>query len=136
MQGYVVTSNFEYEMDKNGKFYGWGIARYSTPEAFFGKKFTSHVYDRSPEESRKRIIRHLKKILPEAGNHGRKAGMNPVHGLLQGFRRNGAAHNCAEPEIIGMVGSDQGQKQNGCIVHGKFAEIILCHRTPQNMGIV
>lgn len=66
MQGYVVTSNFEYEMDKNGKFYGWGIARYSTPEAFFGKKFTSHVYDRSPEESRKRIVRHLKKILPEA----------------------------------------------------------------------
>ena len=66
MQCYVITSNFEYEMDRNGNFYGWGIARYSTPEEFFGKKFTNHVYDRTPEESKKRIIRHLKKILPEA----------------------------------------------------------------------
>ena len=66
MQGYIVTSNFEYEMDRNGNFYGWGIARYTTPEEFFGKRFRNHVYDRSPEESKKRIIRHLKKILPEA----------------------------------------------------------------------
>ena len=64
MQCYIITSNFEYEMDKDGNFYGWGIARYTTPEEFFGKKFTNHVYDRTPEESKKRIIRHLKKILP------------------------------------------------------------------------
>lgn len=67
MQAYVITSNFEYEMDRNGNFYGWGIARYSTPEEFFGRRFVNHVYDRTPEESRKRIIRHLRKILPEAG---------------------------------------------------------------------
>lgn len=65
MEGYVTTVNFEYEMDKNGNFYGWGLARYAIPEKHFGKQFTDHVYERSPEESRKRIFNHLKEILPD-----------------------------------------------------------------------
>lgn len=64
MQGYITTVSFEYEIDKNGDFYGWGIARYATPENHFGKYFTNHVYDRSPQESYQRILRHFKKILP------------------------------------------------------------------------
>lgn len=66
MQCYVLTSDFEYEMDKNGNFYGWGLARYATPESFYGKTFANNVYKRTPEESYKRILRHMKKILPEA----------------------------------------------------------------------
>ena len=66
MHCYVLTSDFEYEMDKNGNFYGWGIARYATPESFYGKTFADKVYRRTPEESYRRIFRHLKKILPEA----------------------------------------------------------------------
>ncbi len=65
MQCYVLTSDFEYEVDKNGNFYGWGIARYATPEEFYGKTFEKRVYKRTPEESKKRILRHLKKILPD-----------------------------------------------------------------------
>jgi len=65
MECYVLTSDFEYEVDKNGNFYGWGIARYATPEEFYGKRFSNRVYKRTPEESYKRIIRHLKKILPD-----------------------------------------------------------------------
>lgn len=63
--GYVTTTDFEYETDKNGNFYGWGIARYATFEHAFGKKFIHHVYDRTPEESFQRLFNHLKKILPE-----------------------------------------------------------------------
>lgn len=40
MQGYVVTTNFEYATDKTGNPYGWGLARYATPEAAFGEAFT------------------------------------------------------------------------------------------------
>lgn len=66
MQCYVLTSDFEYEVDKNGSFYGWGIARYATPEEFYGKRWLSKVYKRTPEESYRRIFRHLKKVLPDS----------------------------------------------------------------------
>jgi len=65
-QCYVITSDFRYATDKLGNAYGWGIAEYSTPEKFMGKKFTNTVYKRSPEESYARVVRQLKKILPDA----------------------------------------------------------------------
>lgn len=71
MQCYVLTSDFEYEIDKNGNFYGWGIARYAIPEEFYGKSFAKRVYKRSPEESRERILKHLRKILPKASEEQR-----------------------------------------------------------------
>lgn len=66
MQGYVTTVDFEYAKSRNGKTYGWGLARYAAPEICFGKAFTAHVYERSPEQSREKIIAHLKEILPQA----------------------------------------------------------------------
>ena len=63
-QGYVIISDFKYDTNKNGEEYGWGIAEYSTPEKFFGKKFREKVYKRTPEESYERLIKHLRKILP------------------------------------------------------------------------
>ncbi|MBQ9327230.1 MAG: hypothetical protein IJ225_01685 [Solobacterium sp.] len=65
METYVIISNFEYEVSKTGEFYGWGIARYATPEAYLGRKFTSKVYQRTPEKSKARILKHLKQVLPE-----------------------------------------------------------------------
>ena len=65
MECYVITSNFEYEVSKTGELYGWGIARYATPEEYLGKKFETRVYARTPEQSRKRILKHLKTVLPE-----------------------------------------------------------------------
>ena len=65
-QCYVVTSDFRYETDRFGNTYGWGVAEYSTPEEFLGKKFTSNVYKRSPEESYERLVKHFVKILPNA----------------------------------------------------------------------
>ena len=45
-QCYVVISDFRYDTDRFGNMYGWGIAEYSTPEKFLGKKFSSSVYKR------------------------------------------------------------------------------------------
>ena len=65
-QCYVIISDFRYAKDKEGNEYGWGVAEYSTPERFFGKKFTSSVYKRTPEGSYSRILKHFMKILPDA----------------------------------------------------------------------
>ena len=67
MQGYVLTADFEYELDKKGQPYGWGIARYSTPEQMYGKSFIRKMYKRSPEESYERMFRFLIKQYPDDG---------------------------------------------------------------------
>ncbi|MCM1304913.1 MAG: hypothetical protein NC306_12535 [Butyrivibrio sp.] len=63
MQGYVVTVDFEYKKDKYGSPYGWGVARYATPERYFGDPFGQQVYQRTPEQSKERILRHLEDLL-------------------------------------------------------------------------
>ena len=66
-QGYVLISDFVYERNKEGQPYGWGIAQYATPEQFFGPAFREGVYARKPEESRERILAHLSRLFPQAG---------------------------------------------------------------------
>ncbi len=63
-RGRVIISDFEYRMTKAGIPYGWGIARYCTPESVFG--FDALETGRTAEESEKRILMHLKSVLPEA----------------------------------------------------------------------
>ncbi len=58
-QCYVVISDFVYLKDKKGCQYGWGVAKYATPEQFMGEGFTGKVYEREPEESYERILEHL-----------------------------------------------------------------------------
>ena len=62
MKGYVVITDFDYETDRNGEFYGWGIARYATSEEYFGKTFSKRCYKRTPEESYRRLFRQIRKI--------------------------------------------------------------------------
>ncbi len=64
-QCYVLTSDFVYERDKNGKTYGWGVAEYTTPEKLFGKEFEDAVYRRTPEESYRRLLEHLCSLFPD-----------------------------------------------------------------------
>ena len=52
-------------MTKSGSTYGWGVAEYSTPVKFFGEDFTSRVYQKSPEESYRRIFDHLRPLFPD-----------------------------------------------------------------------
>ena len=62
---YVVISDFVYMKDKHGETYGWGVAEYATPEQLWGDDFRRTVYTRKPEESYRRIYRHLQQILPD-----------------------------------------------------------------------
>ena len=63
-QGYVIISDFVYMKDKYGNPYGWGVAEYSTPEAFMRGGFTDKVYSRSPEESYERLLEHFIRLFP------------------------------------------------------------------------
>ena len=66
MQTYVNISDFEYRKDKTGKPYGWGVARYSTPEKVFGYEAVTSAYKKDPKESKEKIFRHLSEVLPDA----------------------------------------------------------------------
>lgn len=66
-QCYVLIDDFVYTMDKHGFPRGWGVAEYNTPEKWFGKDFTSRVYQRSPEESYERLYGMLRGWFPNEG---------------------------------------------------------------------
>ncbi len=66
MQTYITIGDFVYMQDKFGRPYGWGVAEYTTPEAQLGYDFVTSVYRRKPEESKERILAHLRGVLPEA----------------------------------------------------------------------
>lgn len=64
MQCYVTAVDFEYQKDRYGNTYGWGIAKYATPESYYEKAFTDRVYRCSPEESKERLVQHLAALFP------------------------------------------------------------------------
>lgn len=66
MQTYIAIADFEYRTDKNGKQYGWGVARYATPEFLLGVETVRAAYSRPPIESKERILTYLRNLLPEA----------------------------------------------------------------------
>ena len=66
MQTYINIADFEYMMDRHGNLYGWGVARYTTPEAQFGADLFTATYKTEPKTSKEKIVRHLTKLLPVA----------------------------------------------------------------------
>lgn len=64
MATYVCIADFEYNYTRSGERYGWGVARYCTPEAMYGDGIVR--CERSPDESRQRIICHLQSFFPQA----------------------------------------------------------------------
>lgn len=64
MGGYIVTEDFVYPRDRHGREYGWGWSLLTTPEALF-KREACHL-DRTPQESRERMVNHFRKIMPHA----------------------------------------------------------------------
>ena len=70
MQSYVCIADFVYMQDRYGRPYGWGVAEYATPEELFGYDFITSAYQRDPQESKERILKHLQSRLPNV--EGRK----------------------------------------------------------------
>ena len=64
MSGYIVTEDFVYPEDKRGRQYGWGWSLLTTPEDLFGRDACRT--SRTAEESRQRLMEHLKEIVPDA----------------------------------------------------------------------
>ena len=57
----LVVADFEYNYDRSGKRYGWGVARYTTPELMYADEIQRP--HRTPEESFRRMTDHLCKTL-------------------------------------------------------------------------
>ena len=65
MGGRIIISDFQYKLTKRGERYGWGVARYSTPELFFGDEI-KNIGGRTAEESLDFVINAVKKKFPSA----------------------------------------------------------------------
>ena len=52
--------------DRYGRPNGWGSAVYAMPEELFGYDFITSAYQRDPQESKERMMRHLSSILPDS----------------------------------------------------------------------
>lgn len=60
----IVTEDFVYPRDQHGNSYGWGWALLNTPEHLLGRDMC--CCDRTPEDSRQRLLAHLRTIVPNA----------------------------------------------------------------------
>lgn len=56
----LTIADFEYDVDRRGNRYGWGVARYATPESLYGPLRTGHT----SEESFRRLCRHFRSLFP------------------------------------------------------------------------
>lgn len=66
MGTWLLVADFEYLYSKKGDRYGWGVARYTTPEALLGEDIVNASNHHSPEESKQRLIEYLTQLLPQA----------------------------------------------------------------------
>lgn len=65
MGGWILISDFEYKTTRKGERYGWGVARYSTPEYHFNCRFDLGK-GTDPQKALDKIIRNVKKHWPQA----------------------------------------------------------------------
>lgn len=61
MGGRVCIADFIYNIDRHGNRYGWGIAKYTTPESMYQLQLP----DCSPTESLQKILVNLQQKLPD-----------------------------------------------------------------------
>ena len=61
---YIITEDFVYPTDKHGREYGFGWSLLTTPKQLLGKEACQ--CDRTPEASFRRMVEHLKQLLPYA----------------------------------------------------------------------
>lgn len=66
MMTYLCVRDFRQKKNKKGQEYGWAVAVYATPEHIFGYEKVTSAYKETPEDSKKRIVEHLKDVYPIA----------------------------------------------------------------------
>ena len=63
MRTFIMISGFDYNLTKEGKPYGWGIARYALPESVY-ENFEENLDSHTPEDARDILYSHLRKKFP------------------------------------------------------------------------
>lgn len=66
MTTFVTAAGFEYALDRAGRPYGWGIARYALTEQVFGEDFVAKAEAIPPGEARARIFERARELCPGA----------------------------------------------------------------------
>ena len=66
MGAHVCIADFEYQVSRQGEPYGWGVARYCTPEAMYEIDWQAAVGGRTPRQSRRRMADWLLGLFPGA----------------------------------------------------------------------
>ena len=67
MSGRIIISDFEYKHTRSGERYGWGIARFATPESVYGRGVARPA--RTPASSFAMIVKRLSEQLPDISLH-------------------------------------------------------------------
>lgn len=57
----LVIADFEYNIDRHGNPYGWGVARYAAPETLYGRLDAGCT----PAESYERLFAHFRGLFPD-----------------------------------------------------------------------
>ncbi len=63
---FACVKSFEYALDKYGKPYGWGIARYALLEQVFSDELICAQSNVEPGESKEKIIMRIMELFPQA----------------------------------------------------------------------
>ena len=66
MKCFVLPTSFEYAVDRHGRPYGWGLARYSLSDALYGESISAAEAAYSPAEAKELLIAHVMEICPNA----------------------------------------------------------------------
>ena len=65
METFVIPRDFVYDIDRQGRPYGWGNALLDTPERFLGEDAVGAASGFTPRESCERIVRRLRGRMPD-----------------------------------------------------------------------
>lgn len=64
MKCFVLPTSFEYAIDRHGRPYGWGLARYSLSDAKYGRLIEAAEAKYTPAEAKALLIKHVIEICP------------------------------------------------------------------------
>ena len=66
MQTYLVAVDFRQRVNKKGVRYGMSVGVFRRPEDVWGYDFVTSAYEEEPEDSARRITRHVKELCIDA----------------------------------------------------------------------
>ncbi|MBO4306378.1 MAG: hypothetical protein J5890_04225 [Clostridia bacterium] len=64
MKCFLLPSGFEYAIDKNGRPYGWGIAKYAPSDYVYGKLIADAESEYTPDTAKEMLIEHVMEVCP------------------------------------------------------------------------